>query len=223
MAESSTERQWRDYDFTREVTLEQVAATLRDQDGPATSTEVAKGLNYVHFRTCDGEHGTPSDRGIKQHYSGGIDLIGYRGMMGSHVSGYLAILARRGVAAREKVGRSVMWRWVGEPVDMTTIEHLDFKAPSEVDLAIEELVEAGVEVTWTDQPIKSVDGGMFAGLIHRRTNGPLVCFDVELWTDAEAEKTLRALHLAQSVVGEPDDWFDRDGGLCLGVLRKPRR
>ncbi|QLQ10944.1 MAG: hypothetical protein HZY75_11940 [Nocardioidaceae bacterium] len=129
---------------------------------------------------------------------------------------HLEALVKKGVVTREKVGRSVHWRWVGDAVDMSVIAHLDFETPSEVDLMIEALREAGVEVEYIADPAQGARGGLYSGAIEYRSNGPLSHFRIGLWEQATKSELLSALRSADRLVqGDPQALGKY--GKCLGT------
>lgn len=215
---SETTPVFRHYEVATQVTRDQVAAALRDVGRPATARQVGELLNYVYLSECDGDHcaGNANYR-LDRHYGGGLDVQGYSGMMACTIRPHLEALAKKGMATREKVGRSVLWSWAGEPVDMSGVEHLDFATPSEADIVMEDLAVLGVEVERVADPIKSERGRVYAASIERRKNGPLQYFRIELWEKATAEAALAALRDAVRLVQSPGDRFEASKyGLCLG-------
>lgn len=192
---------------------DQVAAALRDVERPVRKGELK--VNSYWFRGCtDGSRHGSND--FWSHYDDGVDV---RVDLAPPEAADLAVLARDGLAAREKVegqGRgAVYWSWIGEPVDMSSVAHLDFEARSGIDMMIEDLTALGAELERIADPIKSEVGLLYAASIEWRQNGPVRYFRVELWEGAPADSAASAIREAIVTVLNPGQ-AKRRGAFCLG-------
>ena len=213
------------YNIITEAGVEQTAAVLRDAPRPMTARELGQSLSGVFGHSCTGDHRTLfGDREV-HHISPGFDVHVSRQRLGTWVFDDLTKLAKRGLATREKVGRSVLWSWVGEPVCMDGME--DFPTPSDDDLAVYDvedhigaLTEAGVEVARTDEVSMSSKNDEFAGSVKLRRNGPLSHFVVTIWDNATPTKKAAALRQARDMVEDPGERFidPKHPGYCVGRL-----
>lgn len=135
----------------------------------------------------------------------------------------LAALERQGKATRVKVGRSVLWSWAGELVDLGDIE--DFPTPSAETLAKMEVSERiaalkanEVEVEWSADPLRSKDGREWAGGVRLRRNGPLRTFRIYLWEGATSLQLVAALTDATSLMTAKKGTLPKKGACCVGSL-----
>lgn len=137
----------------------------------------------------------------------------------------LAALAKQGLVIRTKEGRSVLWSWEGQLVDMGDIE--DFPTPTEEDLAqieaserITELTDSGVEIQWIEELLKSKDGREWTGGVQLRRNGPLRTFRIHLWEGATSSQLVDALTAATSLMSGEEGRLADGRAWGVGLLEQ---
>lgn len=198
-----------------QILTDQVAAVVRDADGPLTSSEIGARVAYVnleyvgdpHDFQCRGSRCTAL--GVVN--SGDFHTHGYPGLSGSNVFRFLTRLHNKGLVTREKVDGRVLWSWFG-PDLLVAAGHLDFPAPPEVDVRVEMLRESGVDVEWRDSALRGVDEAKYAGSIEFRHFGSVKTVFVELWSGAPEA----ALLVAVKAVPDLCRRDDLRGTRCLG-------
>lgn len=97
---------------------EQIGAVLRDAPTPMTAREIGQLVGFAFSYPCDTSANPCLEeqrllRMVHAEHLNGRDAVFFSSTQGGSITPHLERMAKAGKVARSKVGRSVVWTWVG--------------------------------------------------------------------------------------------------------------